>query len=179
MKQGIKIIAGQYRGKKILVPDIENLRPSPARVRETLFNWLQQSIQNARCLDAYAGSGILGFEAYSRGALEVTMIEKVPEVYQHLKKTAAAFKQANINIIKNDCLNFLKDCTKQFDIIFLDPPYQSQLLQETMQYLSQSNHLAESGIVYAESDKPLHFDGHWQCIKSKKAATVYYGLFQK
>ncbi|HAU1138500.1 TPA: 16S rRNA (guanine(966)-N(2))-methyltransferase RsmD, partial [Legionella pneumophila] len=100
MKQVIRIIGGLYRGKKIHFPDVDGLRPTPDRVRETLFNWLMNDIRNARCLDAFAGSGALGFEAYSRGASHVVFIEQSPKAHASLQNTIRQFDTPNLHLIK-------------------------------------------------------------------------------
>ena len=116
----VRIIGGLYRGKKIHVPELEGLRPTPNRVRETLFNWLMNDIRGARCLDAFAGSGALGLEAYSRGAAEVIFLESSHCAHGALQKNIALFKNPTLILKKTDALSYLESAKEPFDIIFLD-----------------------------------------------------------
>lgn len=180
LKQEVRIIGGLYRGKKIIVPAVEGLRPTPDRVRETLFNWLMQDIRDAHCLDAFSGSGALGLEAFSRNAASVTLIEKAPEAFLNLQKLVNTFKTTQIELLKTCALTFLKNTKKQFDIVFLDPPYAKNLLPSCLETLAEKNCLVSGGLVYLEADKDLVFDAkHWECIKMKKAGQVVFGLLRK
>ncbi len=179
MKQTLRIIGGRYRGKKLTFPDIEGLRPTPDRVRETLFNWLMADIQGAKCLDAFAGSGALGFEAFSRGAAEVCFIEKNITAFRHLKKNLEHFKSPQLTVIQAETGSFLKKGNRQFDIIFLDPPFNSALLEECLTIIENGNVLAAQGLIYTESAHPPILNQNvWQEIKSKRAGQVYYALHQ-
>lgn len=179
MKQTVQIIGGQFRGKKIQFPAIEALRPTPNRVRETLFNWLMHDIRGARCLDAFAGSGALGFEAFSRGAT-VTLLEHSKEAFQALQKTAQSFHSKSIHVINKDALFFLKETHEIFNIVFLDPPFSMQLLPECMTLLATGSVLAQGGLLYIESPIEMVVDEVcWQRIKLKKAGNVVYGLYKK
>lgn len=180
MKQEIRIIGGLYRGKKLHVPEIEGLRPTPNRVRETLFNWLMHSIKDARCLDAFAGSGALGFEAFSRGASEVTLIEQAPKAYVLLDRVISSWNNPALKLIKTDARNYLQSSKEQFDIIFLDPPFSLNYLPECVNTLIQRDILIQGGLVYLESSNLIHMDEHhWRQIKLKQAGQVIYGLFEK
>ena len=118
MKQVIRIIGGQYRGKKLQFPDMDDLRPTPDRVRETLFNWLMNDIKEARCLDAFAGSGALGLEAFSRGALRVVFIEQSGSAYGNLQKIVTQFNSPKLHLCKADARLYLQQSLEQFDLIF-------------------------------------------------------------
>jgi 16S rRNA (guanine966-N2)-methyltransferase len=180
MPQGeIRIIGGQWRGRKLAVPDLPGLRPTPDRVRETLFNWLMPVIQGAHCLDAFAGSGALGFEALSRGAASVVMVDQSIKVAQLLQQELQHFKANNAEVYRADLPQQLKKPAHLFDIVFLDPPYQQNLLLPTCFFLQENKFLAQDAMIYleakdviSESDLP----SGWKIIKSKKAGQVMYGL---
>ena len=179
-KQTIRIIGGQFRGKKLHFPAIQGLRPTPDRVRETLFNWLMNDIHNAHCLDAFAGSGALGFEAFSRGADRVFMLEQDPIAYTNLVNQACSFNSAKLNIKKVDACEFLEQTFEQFDIIFLDPPFSKNYLPQCLEKIGISNILKEHGLIYLESPQEVIVDSSvWQKIKIKQAGQVVYGLYKK
>lgn len=180
MKQTIRIIGGQYRGKKLQFPDIEGLRPTPDRVRETLFNWLMHSIRDARCLDAFAGSGALGFEAFSRGAGKVVLVEHAMTAYTNLHNIASSFKSPHLTVIKTDALLYIQNVREQFDIVFLDPPFSQSHLLECIALLADSPVLVEGGLLYIESPIEIELDTTvWEPIKAKKAGHVFYALHKK
>lgn len=180
MRQVLRIIGGVYRGKKVYFPDVEGLRPTPDRVRETLFNWLMQDIKEARCLDAFAGSGALGLEACSRGAAQVVFLEQAPQVYAHLNRTLSEFNNTGLKLIKTDALYYLQHSQEEFDIIFLDPPFSQNYLPQCLKEIEQSSILKKGGLLYVESAIPIPFnEACWQQIKLKKAGQVIYGLFEK
>jgi 16S rRNA (guanine966-N2)-methyltransferase len=181
MKQGVRIIGGHHRGKNITFPDELGLRPTPSRIRETLFNWLMNTIRGARCLDAFAGSGALGFEAWSRGASDVTLLEQSRVTSVHLKKQAAAFHSNMLHVIHIDAISYLQGKTIEFDIIFLDPPFgKPQLLLESITCLEKSPTLRPGGLLYTESSQALTLNPSlWKTLKFKKAGNVIYGLHQK
>lgn len=180
MKQCIRIIGGLYRGKKIHFPVVENLRPTPERVRETLFNWLMHTIRGATCLDAFAGSGALGLEAFSRGAANVVFTESSLTACQALAKTAASFNNIALQVIHTAALNHLQNTSHQYDIIFLDPPFAANDLEPCLEYLSAAHCLNKGGLIYTETAKQLKFnDQCWWLLKSKQAGQVYYALLEK
>lgn len=180
MKQIIRIIGGLYRGKKLHFPDVEGLRPTPDRVRETLFNWLMHDIREARCLDAFAGSGALGLEAFSRGATRVVFLEQSPKAYAHLQKIIASFNSSKLKLLHTDAVQYLQRKQEEFDIIFLDPPFAQNYLLQCISNISQSNILKPGGLVYLESPTAIQLDEkHWQQIKQKQAGQVVYSLFEK
>lgn len=176
----IRIIGGQYRGKKIPFPDIDGLRPTPDRVRETLFNWLMNDIRNARCLDAFAGSGALGLEAFSRGALEVCCVEKNRGAFNHLKTIVSSFNATNLSVMNADAVEFIGMTKKTFDLVFLDPPFAADLYEQCLNALSHSQALIAGGLVYVEAPHEIVADSlQWESLKQKKAGLVYYGLLKK
>ena len=155
----VRIIAGQWRGRKLaFASDVQGLRPTPDRTRETLFNWLQGSLYEARCLDLFAGSGALGFEALSRGAAEVTFVEKHPRVAVQLEENCGLLKVKNdtAHVVHTDAFGFLQtvlgrdDLQSQYDLIFLDPPFHQDLLPKIVPLLEQYALLAASGMLYIE-----------------------------
>lgn len=180
MKQEIRIIGGLYRGKKLPVPEVEGLRPTPDRVRETLFNWLMHDIRDAHCLDAFAGSGALGLEAFSRGALQVVFIEQSPKAHANLHKIIHSFNSSKLKLIKSDAAHYLESSKEQFDIIFLDPPFANNYLPQCISALEKQDILVRGGLVYIESaSMPLMDQTQWRQVKLKKAGQVIYGLFEK
>lgn len=180
MNQSIRIIGGQFRGKKLNFPDIEGLRPTPDRVRETLFNWLMNTIHDARCLDAFAGSGALGFEAYSRGASRVVLIEQAPKAYANLQKTVASFNSPKLSVMNKDACLYLQQSNEQFDLIFLDPPFSQNHLEDCINTLAKSPILKPGGLAYIESPKEISLNPEtWEQVKLKKAGQVVYGLYRK
>lgn len=175
----IKIIGGKYKGKKIKVPDATDLRPTPNRLRESIFNVLQFDIKHASCLDAFAGTGALGLEAASRGAKEVIFLESNPKVYKALEQTLKEFDHPHLSVIKTDCRDYLQKCIQKFDIIFLDPPFQKNLWEECIQSISQQQLLAENGIIYLESPISIPMETScWTNIKQGKMGDVYFGIYQ-
>lgn len=176
----IRIIGGMYRGKKLHFPEIDGLRPTPDRVRETLFNWLMHVIKDARCLDAFAGSGALGLEAWSRGASRVVLVEQSPVAHANLQKILTTLNSTQLKLIKTDARIYLQNCPEQFDIIFLDPPFAKDYIPDCLNDLAKNTVLIKGGLVYVESAAPLHVNPEqWKKIKVKQAGQVHYGLFQK
>lgn len=180
MNQSIRIIGGQYRGKKLTFPAIEGLRPTPDRVRETLFNWLMSSIHDARCLDAFAGSGGLGFEAFSRGASKVVLVEQAPLAYKNLQKIALSFNSSKLSVISKDAWVYMQQTKEQFDLIFLDPPFTQNHLPDCITILESTPLLAPNGLLYIESPVEIVLNTEiWEQVRLKKAGQVVYGLYRK
>ncbi len=180
MKQTICIIGGQFRGKKLHFPAIDGLRPTPSRVRETLFNWLMHDIRDAHCLDAFSGSGALGIEAYSRGAANVLLLEQNPIAYANLLKQVSLFKSSKLNVRNVDATKFLQQTNEQFDIVFLDPPFASDHLALCIALLAKANLLKAGGLLYLESAHVIDMDESiWQQLKSNRAGQIVYSLYMK
>ncbi len=178
MKSEVRIIGGLYRGKKITFPSIDQIRPTPDRVRETLFNWLMHDIRDAKCLDAFAGSGALGFEALSRGAAQVLLLEASKDAIASLKKNSLSFKTPKLQLLQTDTLSYFENTKEQFDIIFLDPPFDGRQLEESIEILQRRNVLTKGGLLYVESShSPILDNNYWTLRKSKKAGLVFYALF--
>ncbi|MBI5430441.1 MAG: 16S rRNA (guanine(966)-N(2))-methyltransferase RsmD [Nitrosomonadales bacterium] len=170
----VRIIGGELRSRMISFPDAEGLRPTPDRVRETLFNWLGQTMYGRTCLDLFAGSGALGFEAASRGAERVVMVERNRAVLRALQENVKKLGCANVFVHAQDGLEFASRDAQRYDVIFLDPPFQSDYLPRLLEILSQR--LNEKGVVYVESGAAIEVPPQWQVIKSGKAGQVHYQL---
>jgi 16S rRNA (guanine966-N2)-methyltransferase len=173
----LRIIGGKWRSRKLSFPDVEGLRPTPNRVRETLFNWLAPYIVNAKCLDLFAGSGALGFEALSRGASAVYMIDNTLQVVNQLKKNAVLLSilQSELQICCGDVMSETNLPQGQFDIVFLDPPFYKDLVVPCCQLLNDKNLLAEGALLYIETEsdlKELLLPEGWQVIKRKVVGQV-------
>lgn len=175
----IRIIGGNWRSRKLDVIEATDLRPTPDRVRETLFNWLQPYIQGATCLDLYAGSGILGFEALSRGAAMATLIDNNPSVVKNLTLQAQKLEARTAEIICADAMRWLQGCQHQYDIIFLDPPYAKNQSGHIIGQLLNCTCLHPGTLIYAEADQDFTFDDErLHLLKSGKAGVVHYRLFE-
>lgn len=183
MKQGlVRIIAGEWRGRRLKVPDVKDLRPTPDRVRETLFNWLAPYVVGANCLDLFAGSGALGFEALSRGAAYVEMVDQSMEVVELLKEEVGIFGADNARVYRANIPKQLHLSKHAFDIVFLDPPYQENLLSPCCQYVEENNFLADTAYIYLEASEAIkdnELPSNWAIIKSGKAGQVYYHLARR
>lgn len=179
----LRIIAGHWRGSKLSILDRDGLRPTTDRVRETLFNWLQADIPGSRCLDLFAGSGALGFEAASRGASSVLMLDSDAATVAMLEANIDRLDAKQIQVDCLDTIDFLQrgsTPTGQFDIVFVDPPYQSDLLIPCCELLEQRHWLANHAKIYVESDvrdELTELPENWHCQRSKKAGQVGYRLY--
>ena len=175
----VRIISGKWRRRLLRVPDVEGLRPTPDRVRETLFNWLSGSIEGARCLDLYAGSGALGFEAASRGASKVLLVEKHERAVACMRKRASELGAEQVEIVQADVRRWLQGVATPFDIVFLDPPFGSTDLGELCVGLERNAWLAPGALVYLETgatrESPQLPDG-WRFLRQQKAGQVMYHL---
>lgn len=170
----VRIIGGELRSRVITFPDAEGLRPTPDRVRETLFNWLGQTLHGRTCLDLFAGSGALGFEAASRGATRVVMVEKNPAVCRALQDNIAKLFCAGLFAYCQDGLEFALRDVHRYDVIFLDPPFHSNYLPKLLEILPQR--LNENGMMYVESGAAIAAPPPWHTVKSGKAGQVHYQL---
>ena len=180
----LRIIGGKWRGRKIAFTEVEGLRPTSDRVRETLFNWLAPSISKARVLDLFAGSGALGFEALSRGAAEATLVETSPLVSKQLNAAAQTLQADHCRVINQNAevwiaQNFIQP---EYDLVFLDPPFANNTLPDLLTRLEKSGCLKKDCLIYIESGGALP-DGiipqQWQPHRHKKAGQVFYYLFKR
>jgi 16S rRNA (guanine966-N2)-methyltransferase len=153
-----------------------SLRPTPDRVRETLFNWLGQRLDGLRCLDLFAGSGALGFEALSRGAARVVMVERDREAVNALRANARELGAEALDIVQGEALAFLAANKESFDVVFLDPPYASDLAQSALDMLA--TRLGPSARVYVETSAPLQPGAAWRVLREDRAGAVRYALFE-
>ncbi|WP_375056726.1 16S rRNA (guanine(966)-N(2))-methyltransferase RsmD [Zobellella sp. DQSA1] len=178
----IRLIGGQWRGRKLPVLDSEGLRPTSDRVKETLFNWLMFDIRGCRCLDLFAGSGSLGFEALSRGAAEVVLVEQDAKVAQQLRRNLASLPGARGEVVNADALDYLQTPATPFDLVFLDPPFHRELLPAACRWLEQAGWLNDEAKIYIEREQglaPLPLPANWRLLKDKKAGQVCYQLYQR
>jgi 16S rRNA (guanine966-N2)-methyltransferase len=176
----LRIVAGNWRSRLLDIADVEGLRPTSERVRETLFNWLAPHIQGARCLDAYAGTGALGLEALSRGAASVVFVEKSPVAAKQLRRNIDVLDAQGATVLQQDALGYLRGgAGGPFDVVFLDPPFADDLVEETCRLLDQHDLLADDARVYIELPKigvGAQLPTGWQVQKDKTAGNVRYML---
>lgn len=177
----LRIIGGQWRGRKLNFPTVDGLRPTPDRVRETLFNWLAPVIVDAHCLDLFSGSGALGFEALSRGAAHVDFVDTSNLVTQQLKLNLQTLQCNNASIHNSQALPWLQQPQQCYDLIFLDPPFGKNLAGDCIDAIHSQQWLKENSWVYLEtsSHEPLpNIPHHWQLHREKIAGQVCYRLFK-
>jgi 16S rRNA (guanine966-N2)-methyltransferase len=179
-RNSVRIIGGGWRGRRVSFPDVPGLRPTPDRVRETLFNWLQHHLAGARCLDLFAGSGALGLEALSRGAREVVFVEQAVAASRALQEQLTRLGGAGqARVTEMGAARYLRSTPQAFDIVFLDPPFGHDALAEYMPLLDAGEWLRPGALVYLENEKsagvpPL--PARWELLKSKSAGEVGYHL---
>jgi 16S rRNA (guanine966-N2)-methyltransferase len=176
-----RIIAGQWRGRKLVFPEVNGLRPTGDRIRETLFNWLQPFLPGNRCLDCFAGSGALGFEAASRGAEHVVMIEADAQAYQSLLTSKTTLKAQQCEILQGRVEALLAGITQPFDVVFMDPPFALDLWSSLAERLTRHQLLADGARIYVEYPKKLptpQWPESWNCLKEKQAGEVKYALYE-
>jgi len=175
----LRIVAGKWRSRLLPVVDEPGLRPTSERIRETLFNWLASAIGGSRCLDLFAGTGALGFEALSRGAREVVFVEKSARAAKKLNASLAALDATDAEIHKVDALTYLQGDPQTFDIVFLDPPFAADLLGDLCRLLDEGRWLAKGARIYLEQTRkhpwPELPEG-WTIINDKTAGQVRYAL---
>ena len=176
----LRIVAGKWRSRLLPIADQTGLRPTASRVRETLFNWLSSDIRGSRCLDLFACTGALAFEALSRGAASATMIESSPKVVDLLRSSAGLLDATDARIDCANAMSFLnRPASERYDIVFLDPPFSDDLVEECCQLLHSNDWLADDAAVYIEQDKsrPLpSLPAGWTITKDKIAGHVRFVL---
>jgi 16S rRNA (guanine966-N2)-methyltransferase len=179
MRGRFRIIGGSWRSRRLVLPAVAEVRPTPDRARETLFNWLAPVIGGARCLDLYAGSGALGLEALSRGAAEVTFVDRNPAVLRQLAETLALLQCTCARTVCMDALSFLAGPATPFDVVFVDPPYRQGLLEPVITQLAARSWLAPGAQVYLEHGAgcaPPTLPAGWVLHRSASAGQVRYHL---
>lgn len=180
-RNSLRIIGGRWRGRKLEFPSVEGLRPTHDRIRETLFNWLMHDVVDANCLDLFAGSGALGFEALSRGAKHVTFVDSSSEVCHFLNDSARLLKTDAAHIVQKAYQDI--DGTslgRPFDIVFLDPPFGQAMLGGVVMWLERCNMLSEHAKIYVEVEKgalSTNMPDNWHCSRHKSTSTLDYYLF--
>ena len=175
----LRIISGKWRRRTLPVPPVEGLRPTPDRVRETLFNWLAADVEGARCLDLYAGSGALGFEAASRGAARVVLVERDARAVDSMRAQARMLEAHEMRVVQADVPSWLESPGEVFDIVFIDPPYASRDLGAVCARLDAGGWLAGEALVYLETadvPQPLPLPAGWQVLRRQRAGRVRYHL---
>jgi len=178
----LRIVAGKWRSRRLDIADVPGLRPTSERIRETLFNWLTPHIAGARCLDLFAGTGALGLEALSRGAVETVFVEKSPIAAKTLQNNAAALDASAATVHVSDARQFLRNRKAgEFDVVFLDPPFAADMVSDLCRLLDEASILAGGAQVYVEEDrgKPeAKFPDGWRVVKSENAGNVRYSLVE-
>lgn len=174
----VRIVGGEFRRRVLRFPDSEGLRPTPDRVRETLFNWLGQDLDGWHCLDPFAGSGALGFEAASRGAARVVMVEKAPRVLAALRDNLELLHTPKgVELIRGDALQYLASAKAKFDLIFLDPPYHKGWIERVAPMLAALTH--EDSAIYVEAEYEIPSLDTWQTVRHGKAGEVHFHLLRR
>jgi 16S rRNA (guanine966-N2)-methyltransferase len=176
----LRIVGGTLRGSRIEVADAPGLRPTPDRVRETLFNWLMPVIQGARCLDLFAGTGALGIEALSRGAAQVDFVETDGQLAALLRDNLTRLKQTAF-VHRRDAVQFLAATDARYDIVFLDPPFTSGLWSAAAQALETHDRLQAQALIYVESPalEIPELPSHWAVHREGRAGAVRYALYRR
>jgi len=175
----LRIIGGRWRGRRLNFPTLDGLRPTPDRVRETLFNWLAPVVEGARCLDLFAGSGALGIEALSRGAQEVVFVEQHPHIVRCLQENLLKLGVTASQVKQDDVFTWLSRRAERFDIVMIDPPFNQGLLSPACVALEEYGWLASKAFVYLETEKTLQhlaLPTAWSVYREKAAGQVIYRL---
>ena len=177
----VRIIGGHWRSRSIKFPDAQGLRPTPDRVRATLFNWLGQDLTGTRCLDLFAGSGALGFEAASRGAQHVVLVERDRDAVASLQENAKILQAQSVEVVRADALEFLTHDRRSYDVVFVDPPYalwEQPRAAVTALFPELSRRLAPGARVYLESPDFPELAHGWRALKQGRAGAVHYQLLE-
>lgn len=179
----LRIIGGQWRGRKLGFAEVDGLRPTGDRIRETLFNWLQPHLPGARCLDLFSGSGALGFEALSRGAANAILLEKHPNAAQTIQENLKLLGgEQHGRVLNADALDYLsQEAQSQYDIVFMDPPFAADLWQSAIDTLEQHHWLSDDAAIYIETSRshPLTVPENWHLHRQKDSGEVSYYLFYR
>ncbi|TMO81598.1 16S rRNA (guanine(966)-N(2))-methyltransferase RsmD [Pseudoalteromonas sp. S3776] len=180
----IRVISGQFRGRKLPVKNVEGLRPTTDRIKETVFNWLMQGTRDATVLDCFAGSGGLGFEALSRFAKNTTFIELDALAAKQIEQNICTLNLNNAQVVQTNSLSYLaqKNINQPFDLVFVDPPFRKNLAQSSCDLLENNQWLSQDALIYVEVEIELsNFSppNNWLLIKEKKAGQVFCRLYQR
>ncbi|MCE7914220.1 MAG: 16S rRNA (guanine(966)-N(2))-methyltransferase RsmD [Nitrosomonas sp. PRO4] len=175
-RRKVRIIGGQWRSRILVFPEHADLRPTSDRIRETVFNWLGQDLYGLACLDLFAGSGALGFEAASRGAGLVVMVEFDVNIFRSLRENKEKLRATQVELVMMNAINFINSDLRKFDVIFLDPPYRLGLLSGLLPLLPR--HLELNGLVYTETPRAWVPDNQWNVRRSARAGAVHYQLLE-
>lgn len=178
----IRIVGGRWRGRRLPVPELPGLRPTPDRVRETLFNWLAPVIGGSVCLDLFAGTGALGLEAASRGAKRVVLVDESTRVVESLRDRVADLGAAEVEVHRAEGLGWLRRAGERFDVVFLDPPFRRGLLAPACALLEERELLVAGGYAYLEAEetvKPEDLPPRWELVRSGRAGDVRYHLARR
>ncbi len=173
----VRIVGGHWRSRLLPVPSLSGLRPTPDRVRETVFNWLGQELDGWQVLDLFAGSGVLGFEAASRGAANVTLVEQDGRAAAALRRSAETLSASCLEIVRGDAVKFAAACRGRFDLVFLDPPYRQGLIDRVADDVERL--LADDGWLYIEAEEPVEAMGSWTTVKRGRAGQVCFQLLRR
>lgn len=179
----LRIVAGKWRSRLLPVADVAGLRPTSERVRETLFNWLSPDIEGARCLDLFAGTGALGFEALSRGAASVDFVDNAPAAAAQLREDLSLLPASGAGVHQADAFDYLarRRGGQRYDIVFLDPPFADDRYRELCRLLDEGGWLAPGALVYLEQDRKQSvpaLPAGWRVRKEKTAGNVRYSLIE-
>jgi len=173
----VRIVGGEWKRRFVTFRAAPGLRPTPDAVRETLFNWLGQDLTGIVCLDLFAGSGVLGFEAASRRAAHVTLVERDARTFAMLQDNAAVLGQTRLELVRADAVKFLPRATRRYDLLFLDPPYGEGWIDRVAPRLEAV--LAPDARIYAEAEHPVERIGAWEAVRGGQAGQVHYQLLER
>ena len=178
----VRITSGEWKNRNLQVPDIDGLRPTSERVRETLFNWLMPSIQESVCLDLFAGSGSLGFEALSRGAIHCTFVEKSKLAFRQIRTTRTSLSAFNSEVYNCDAIDFLSSARiHNFNLVFLDPPFSDDYLISSIESIDEYQLVSRGGYIYIEFNKnndSFNLPENWSVIRKKIYGNVCFNLIE-
>lgn len=177
----VRIIGGQWRHRQLRFYESGAVRPTPDAIRETLFNWLQDSLDEAVCVDLFAGSGALGFEAASRGAARVVLVERDPRCAAALRENRRRLQAHNVEVVGDDAIRYLRRSQERFDVAFVDPPFNLGLVPKVCRVLAQLDRMKSGALVYVETERALSQlvpAPGWEVVRSKTAGAVAYRLLR-
>ncbi|MDG2502600.1 MAG: 16S rRNA (guanine(966)-N(2))-methyltransferase RsmD [Porticoccaceae bacterium] len=182
--QKLRIIAGKWRSRVVAFQPADGLRPTGDRIRETAFNWLRESIDGARCIDLFAGSGALSFEALSRGAAHCTSLEQQGAAIKQLRENAALLQAQDLDIVHTDSLRYLQQGApaQPYNLAFVDPPFAAGIINNTCVLLNNNSWLADKAMIYCEmaaTDNSFVAPENWQMLREKVSGEVRYCLYSR